>query len=604
MAQAPSQKQNLGSRDASDAAVSEYNCVPKDEALNKTGIFYHESMTLHKCEDLDHVERPERISVSYQELNRYGLLKKCKAYSCKELDLKTIEYSHPKSHIDMILRGYDPTSKNGAPNDLTPGEYDSDTFYNQHTPKASLLAAGGFYECLEKVCITREIDNGFALVRPPGHHACEKEAMGFCHFNNVVVGINGIKKNYGNNENCPKKVLIVDWDVHHGNGTQDMTYNDGEILYFSTHRYFGFYPGTGAVTDTGGTKDNDKKKKKKKEKGKGKNNNEEKKNGDEISAEGKNINVTLSGGMGDYEYQLIWRDILIPVAKEFAPDLIVISAGFDACTGDPLGGMRITPPCYGHLTKQLMEIQSKVVILLEGGYNLESMPKAVCCCVHALLTVKNDANANADTGSDEKENKENDKNDKNDKNNSKDDTANKDKTKVSLESNYPCEKKLLFLNSTQDWKEKTQPGFALSNIKKREYTGKEIRILEQSFGYLNGCLQCINEWSDKKDDVFEFHRAWMNHVWIDYGDDYDSDTVVIKVGKNNDKNNNGYQVSYKSQYPSSANIISIIESVMAQHEKYWPSLKALYKSYKDAPQKGNADFVAMMQSFSQMSLGH
>ena len=115
--------------------------VPKDENLNKVGIFYHEAMTLHKCEDHDHVERPGRISVSYENLKYYGLLDKCKEYKCNEIDPKLIKYTHPKKHIEKILRGYDPTKKKSKPKDLDPGQVDGDTFYNQHTPKASLVTS-------------------------------------------------------------------------------------------------------------------------------------------------------------------------------------------------------------------------------------------------------------------------------------------------------------------------------------------------------------------------------------------------------------------------------------------------------------------------------
>ena len=186
--------------------------------------------------------------------------------------------------------------------------------------------------------------------------------MGFCHFNNVVVAINGIKQKYANHPKCPQKVLIVDWDVHHGNGTQDLTYNDSNIFYFSVHRFGdNFYPGTGDVDETGGN-----------------------------NAVGTNMNVPLKKGMGNDEYKLVWKDILIPVAKEFKPDLIVVSAGFDACAGDEVGEMRLTPTYYGVLTKQLMEIQSKIVLVLEGGYNLVMISKCICCCIYTLLTVGKD----------------------------------------------------------------------------------------------------------------------------------------------------------------------------------------------------------------------
>eukprot|EP01084_Bolivina_argentea_P079725 144548_1 len=201
--------------------------------------------------------------------------------------------------------------------------------------------------------LNNKFDNGFALVRPPGHHCEHHKPMGFCLFNNAVVAVNCIRK-----EGLCKKILIVDWDVHHGNGTQNMFYNEEDVLYFSTHRHDNgfFYPGTGKVKESG--------------------------NGFNVNVP---LNVSIDKGHGDKEYLLIWRDVLIPICREFKPDIVLISAGFDACIGDPLGGMRITPPCYGLLARLLLNECSRVAIVLEGGYNLTTMPRAICCVHYALL---------------------------------------------------------------------------------------------------------------------------------------------------------------------------------------------------------------------------
>ena len=421
---------------------------------------------------------------------------------------------------------------------------------------------GGFYESLEKVCIAEEINSAFALVRPPGHHACEQRAMGFCHFNNVVVGINALKEQYKDDPKCPKKILIVDWDVHHGNGTQDLTYEDASILYFSIHRYssgiFGFYPGTGAIEDTGFNA-----KKKKKSKGK---NSETEKNNDKESLEetkydesnplGKNVNVTMRRGMGDYEYLLVWRDILIPIAQEFAPDLIIVSAGFDACTGDPLGGLRVTPPCYGELTKQLLQVQSKMVILLEGGYNLDSMPKAVCCCVHALLTV-NEANYNNNSSNDASDEKENENVVNNDKN--------------GLE--HSCMTGLLDIVSESHWKKKMNAGFELSDEKRDVWSSNELLVIERSFGYLDGCLECINKWSENTKEnkmvSIEFHKEWMKHYWSISG-------------------MWGNHTYYSTQYPESRQIDFTIEAVLDAQLPFWPNMKEMKKKYETITDAGFA----------------
>merc|ERR1719461_2612697 len=202
--------------------------------------------------------------------------------------------------------------------------------------------------------IEKKYANGFALTRPPGHHCEHGKAMGFCLLNNAVIGSRALLARYPE-----KKVLIVDWDVHHGNGTQNILYDDEQIVYFSIHRHDAgyFYPSTGTAEETGN---------------------------------GFNVNVPLDvavpgQGHGDREYLLVWQDVLLPMCREFKPDIVLISAGFDACIGDPLGGMRITPPCYGLMTRLLLNECSNLAIVLEGGYNLDTMPRAICCCHYALL---------------------------------------------------------------------------------------------------------------------------------------------------------------------------------------------------------------------------
>jgi len=191
------------------------------------------------------------------------------------------------------------------------------------------------------------LGNGFALVRPPGHHAEANRAMGFCIFNNVAIGALYLIKKFTLN-----KILIVDWDLHHGNGTQHSFYDNSQILYFSTHQY-PFYPGTGNFGDVG--------------EGKGK---------------GFTINVPLQPGAGDEEYGMIFKKILIPIAREFSPDFILVSAGFDIHFDDPLGGMRVTPEGFASLTRMLMDCaqqicNGKLAMVLEGGYGLKGLRDSV-----------------------------------------------------------------------------------------------------------------------------------------------------------------------------------------------------------------------------------
>jgi acetoin utilization deacetylase AcuC-like enzyme len=192
-----------------------------------------------------------------------------------------------------------------------------------------------------------ELNNSFALVRPPGHHAERNRGMGFCLFNNVAIGARYAQKALG-----LERILIIDWDLHHGNSTQHCFEDDPSILYFSTHQY-PYYPGSGDFNEVGN--------------GKG---------------EGHTVNVPLSTGFGDAEYIAIYRQILQPISQEFRPDLVLASVGFDIYKGDPLGGMLVTPDGFAGLTHTLMEIarlscDGKLVLTLEGGYNLEGLRDSV-----------------------------------------------------------------------------------------------------------------------------------------------------------------------------------------------------------------------------------
>jgi acetoin utilization deacetylase AcuC-like enzyme len=210
-----------------------------------------------------------------------------------------------------------------------------------------LWAAGGLLELIKAV-MEKRLLNGFALVRPPGHHAEHDRAMGFCLFNNVAIGARYAIRNFS-----LQRVLIVDWDVHHGNGTQNSFYEDSQVLYFSTHRYGFFYPGTGGAREVG--------------KGKG---------------EGFTVNVPLPTGGSDSEYGNIFENFLKPIALEYQPQLILVSAGFDIHHDDPLGGMEVTEKGFARMAQILMGIaestaQGKLVITLEGGYDVSGQSRSV-----------------------------------------------------------------------------------------------------------------------------------------------------------------------------------------------------------------------------------
>jgi acetoin utilization deacetylase AcuC-like enzyme len=216
--------------------------------------------------------------------------------------------------------------------------FDPDTYASAGSFQAALAAAGGLLTVIEAI-LRGEIENGFALVRPPGHHAESDRAMGFCLFNNIAVA-------------------AVDWDVHHGNGTQHMFYRDSRVLYISLHR-FPFYPGTGAAWETGAG-----------------------------AGEGYTVNIPLPAGCGDFEFVQAGREIIKPVAERFAPDFVLVSAGFDAHQRDPLGGMEVTETGYAQLAKLVLDIAAgsaagRLAMVLEGGYDIP----ALVGCVKTVLEV-------------------------------------------------------------------------------------------------------------------------------------------------------------------------------------------------------------------------
>uniref|UniRef100_A0A3Q4I655 Histone deacetylase n=1 Tax=Neolamprologus brichardi TaxID=32507 RepID=A0A3Q4I655_NEOBR len=233
---------------------------------------------------------------------------------------------------------------------------DSDTIWNEvHSSSAARLAVGSVVELVFKVA-TGELKNGFAVVRPPGHHAEESTPMGFCYFNSVAIAAKLLQQRLNVN-----KILIVDWDVHHGNGTQQAFYDDPNVLYISVHRYDdgNFFPGSGVGSGPG---------------------------------VGFNVNVAFTGGldppMGDAEYLSAFRSVVMPIANEFAPDIVLVSSGFDAVEGHPppLGGYTLTSKCFGYLTRQLMTLAGgRVVLALEGGHDLTAICDASEACVAALL---------------------------------------------------------------------------------------------------------------------------------------------------------------------------------------------------------------------------
>lgn len=297
-----------------------------------------------------HPERPDRLRAIAQHLVAHGLLQRCLRIRCRPVLDEEVSRVHEAQHVQAIHELPGKIEEGGGAYVFDGG----DTFANEHTYNAALLAAGSLVELTEAVC-RGTIDRGVALIRPPGHHAEPDRAMGFCLFNNVAVAAAAARKRFG----C-RRVLILDWDVHHGNGTERQFYEDPSVLFISLHRYDhgNFYPGTGHIENVG-----------------------------RGAGEGYNINIAWNGGgTGDAEYMMAFDDVIMPVATAFAPDLVLVSAGFDAARGDPLGGNDVTPAGYAHMTHRLLSLaQGRLVVALEGGYNLTSISRSMEAVVRVLM---------------------------------------------------------------------------------------------------------------------------------------------------------------------------------------------------------------------------
>ncbi|KAM7074419.1 histone deacetylase 5 isoform 12-T12 [Ciconia maguari] len=344
--------------------------------LFTTGVVYDTFMLKHQCTCGNtniHPEHAGRIQSIWSRLQETGLLGKCERIRGRKATLEEIQTVHSEHHT--LLYGTSPLNRQKLDSKKLLGPIsqkmyavlpcggigvDSDTVWNEmHSSSAVRMAVGCLVELAFKVA-AGEIKNGFAVIRPPGHHAEESTAMGFCFFNSVAISAKLLQQKLS-----VGRILIVDWDIHHGNGTQQAFYSDPDVLYISLHRYDdgNFFPGSGAPEEVGSG-----------------------------MGVGYNINIAWTGGVdppiGDVEYLTAFRTVVMPIANEFAPDVVLVSAGFDAVEGhlSPLGGYSVTAKCFGHLTKQLMMLAGgRVVLALEGGHDLTAICDASEACVSALL---------------------------------------------------------------------------------------------------------------------------------------------------------------------------------------------------------------------------
>jgi len=315
--------------------------------LLKTGIVIDERYQHHQTTP-GHPECPERLGVLLELMSNYerdGLIKIEPRWATQQ----ELTWNHHPDHVQGLA--------------ATAGQdqfaFDLETTTSAQSYEVACLAVGGLLNLLDAI-MTGKANNGFAFVRPPGHHAEYNQAMGFCLFNNVAIGAHHLRTKHN-----LERVLILDWDVHHGNGTEHSFYDDPNVMYMSLHQW-PHYPGTGAAEDVG--------------RGEG---------------AGFNVNIPLPAQCGDGDYIAMFEEILDPIARQFDPQFILISAGFDAHADDPLAGMHVSETGFAAMTRILMNIakdhsENRCAVLLEGGYHLNALQNSAKSVLDELSGVKLD----------------------------------------------------------------------------------------------------------------------------------------------------------------------------------------------------------------------
>jgi len=310
--------------------------------MAKTGIVKHPLYLEHKTGIL-HPENPYRLQPLYASLEQMPLDSRLVAVEPRFATLEELLLVHDPTYIDRVL---DSAEKPQI-------RFDPDTVTSPKTYKAAWLAAGGVMEAIRAV-LDGKVQNAFALIRPPGHHALRDRAMGFCIFNNVAIGAR-----YAMTAHGLERVLIVDWDLHHGNGIQSIFYEDPKVLYGSVHRST-YFPWTGEAEEVGAG-----------------------------AGEGFTVNVPLESGSSDSDYGNVFRHIFLPIVQGFRPEIVLVAAGFDIHYEDPLRSMKVTPSGFARMTHLMMEManefcQGRLVLALEGGYSSEAIQDSVTMVLQEL----------------------------------------------------------------------------------------------------------------------------------------------------------------------------------------------------------------------------
>lgn len=312
-----------------------------DEKGETVGIVYHPDYLLHTRGD--HPERKERLEQILALFEEKNLFERIEMITPEPAEVEEVALIHDPEYIKSI----EEACRSGQ------NYLDMDTYIGPHSYRVALLSAGGALTAMRRVMENRP-RRIFALNRPPGHHAERSRAMGFCLFNNVAIAAAAARSAYG-----LQKIAIVDWDVHHGNGTQHSFENDPGVLYISTHQSPA-YPGTGDLYEVGVG-----------------------------PGEGYTINIPLPPGSGDPEYLLVFERLIIPVLDQFKPELILVSAGQDIYSKDPLAGMLVTHSGFYRMAEALADLAGRccggrIMLCLEGGYHLEGQAGAVLQVLNAL----------------------------------------------------------------------------------------------------------------------------------------------------------------------------------------------------------------------------